>query len=67
MTEPNPKCIDDTVISGVKRRVEDNPRPDEPLLVVGYNSYSPRQILKEIQSGTPLGLELATAYKEQQK
>lgn len=43
--------VSEEVIQKIERWVDSHPSPDEPLLVIGKNSYSPRQILEEARRG----------------
>ena len=44
-----------------------HPEPDEPLLVCGRKTYSPREILHEVEEGTNLGNTLYENFREEYK
>lgn len=57
------KVADDTVeedelVQALNGWAEGHETPDRPLLVLGRRSYSPKQLVQEVRSGTPFGKEL---------
>lgn len=59
--------IDDKLIKEITDWASKHPNPDEPLLVIGYDSYSPKQILDEVMQGTTLGSRLIEEYRKYSK
>lgn len=52
------KLTEEEVVRRIKGWADRHPTPDEKLLVVGYNSYSPREIADEVRRRTEFGCQL---------
>ena len=46
------------MIADIRKWVAEIPNPDEPFIGSGQKTYSPRQMLEEIEADTELGRQL---------
>lgn len=58
---------DEKVIEYLEKTVNESENPDEPFIGGGNKSYSIREILEEIKTGTPFGRELHQNYLDLEK
>lgn len=49
---------EDEIVQALNKWAEGHDTPDKPLLVLGRRSYSPKQLVQEVRSGTRFGKEL---------
>jgi hypothetical protein len=56
--------LDNAVFIFIKNWANSHPYPDQALIITGYRTYSPKQILEEIKNGTDFGNLQKQALKE---
>ncbi|MBR9703947.1 hypothetical protein GOV12_00920 [Candidatus Pacearchaeota archaeon] len=55
--------INPETIKSIEEWAEQHTSPDKKLLSVGKQSYSPREIAREVKEGTKIGNKLAAGYE----